>query len=115
MLKNDGLLDSVPWKTVEDYRKIRVLKETVSIGSFISSGVSKKYKIKLETGVFIKACLFFWSYGIPKDYFSNYDSIIKFIHGHEPAKVVKWTKSSISGDPAPPLRGANLRNPWNDT
>lgn len=28
------------------------------------------------------------------------DSIIKFIHGHEPAKVVKLTKSSIS----------NLRN-----
>lgn len=85
-----------------------MLRETVSTapfkeGSFISSGVSKKYKIKLETGVrsFIKACFSDKNrYGIPVGYFPNYDSIIRFIHGYAPARHIKLTKSSIS----------NLRN-----
>lgn len=102
--QNDGMLDSVPWRTVEDYRKIRELKVTVSTapfkeGMFIPTGSTKKYKIMLETSVrsFIKASLSDTQrYGIPEGYFSTYDSIIKFIHGHDPAKCIKLSKSSIS-------------------
>ena len=113
--QNDGLLDSVPWRTVDDYRKIRVLKETVSTapfkeGLFIPGGYPKKYKTTIETGVrsFIKACFSEENrYGIPKDYFPNYDSIIKFIHGYEPAQKVKITKSKTSS--------FKLKKPRNDT
>ena len=102
--QDEGLLDSVPWRTVEDYRKIRELKSTVSTapfkeGLFIPSGQPKKYKKTLETSVrsFIKASFSETNrYGIPEGYFSNYESIIKFVHGHDPAKCLKITKSSIS-------------------
>lgn len=66
---------------------------------FIPSGYTKKYKTMLETSVrsFIKASFSETNrYGIPVGYFPNYDSIIKFVHGHDPAKGIKLTKSSIS-------------------
>jgi hypothetical protein len=35
-------------------------------------------------------------YGVPKDMFTSYKSIIDFIYGHEPTRVVKLTSSIIS-------------------
>jgi hypothetical protein len=103
-VKNEGLLDSVPWRTVDDYRKIRELKSTVSTapfkeGLFIPTGQPKKYKTTVETSIrsFIKASFSETNrYGIPVGYFSNYDSIIKFVCGYDPAKCIKITRSSIS-------------------
>lgn len=66
---------------------------------FIPTGYTKKYKTMLETSVrsFIKASFSDTNrYGIPVGYFSNYDSIIKFVHGHDPAKCVKLTMSKTS-------------------
>jgi hypothetical protein len=43
-------------------------------------------------------------------FLKNYNSIIDFIHEYDPAKNVKLTKTSISGDPAPLRgRGPNLK------
>jgi hypothetical protein len=62
---------------------------------------TKAYKSYIETSVrgFIKACLSkveYNRYGLPRDIFDTYKSIIDFIYGYEPAREVKMTLSSIS-------------------
>ena len=94
---------SVPWCTIKDFWKIRVLKETVNSPVFVQGGFveggGKGYKSTIETSIrgFIKAALSESErYGIPKEEFRNYNSIIKFIHEYEPAHIVKLTKTSVS-------------------
>ncbi|KAJ8057817.1 hypothetical protein OCU04_013244 [Sclerotinia nivalis] len=82
-----------------------MLKETISTPMFIK-GIpplpqGKGYRSYIETSIrgFIKACLSSEAlarYGVPRDYFKNYQSIIDFIYLHEPAKEVKLSLSSIS-------------------
>ena len=103
-LYKEGLLDSKPWTKVSEYHKIRVLKDTITKPVFvkgIASSQSKSYKSYIETSVrgFVKACLsdnVNNRYGIPIDWFSNYKSIIDFIHSYEPAREVKLSYSSMS-------------------
>lgn len=99
------LLDSKPWSTIDQYAKIRMLKETISAPKFLK-GIpplpqGKGYKNYIETAIrsFIKACLSsdeLGRYGIPRGYFKNYQSIIDFIYIYEPARDVKLSLSSIS-------------------
>ena len=97
------LLESVPWGSITPYRRIRNLKETVNTPVFVkgafTGGSGKKYKSTIETSVrgFIKAALSDSDrFGIPKDQFQTYNDIIKFIRGHDAAKNVKLSKTSIS-------------------
>lgn len=98
------LLDSKPWNNVNEYGKIRLLKETITkpvyVKGVMSSG-SKNYKSYIETSVrgFVKACLsdnLNNRYGIPIDRFTSYKSIIDFVYNYEPAKEVKLSYSSMS-------------------
>lgn len=97
------LLDSLPWQRVTDYGKIRILKNAISKPvynkHFVGSS-SKSYKSYIETSVrgFIKACLSDINnrYGIPVGYFKGYKSIIDFVYGYKPARVVKLSLSSVS-------------------
>lgn len=98
------MYDSVPWCTIKDYRKIRILKATVSTpvfvkGAYTAGGVGKVYKSTIETSIraFIKAALSDSErFGIPENKFKTYNSIIEFVHGYDDAKSVKLTKTSIS-------------------
>ena len=98
----DELLNSVPWKDVSEYGKIRILKDTITKPVFTKGFVesqSKGYKSYIETSVrgFVKACLTNKDrYGIPVDAFKDYKSIIEFIHNYEPAREVKLSLSSLS-------------------
>ena len=96
-------LDTIPWKTVTGYEKIRVLRSLVKTPVFTgySTQISKTYKSYIETSVraFVKACLTDKDecrYGIPKYYFGSYEQIITFINKHELAKTLRITVSSIS-------------------
>lgn len=97
------LLDTLPWDSIDDYSRIRILNDLVSspIYSGYSTQAQKSYKSYIETSVrgFIKSCLATdvdKRYGIPKDMFTSYKSMIDFIYGHEPARVVKLNSSIIS-------------------
>jgi hypothetical protein len=99
------MLDSLPWKTVNEYSKIRLLKQTVNTPVYNGKGFTKNapkiYKCYIETAIrgFIKACLSTIDqnrYGIPKDLFSSYQSIIDFVYKHEPATEVKLSLSNIA-------------------
>lgn len=100
----ENLLNSSPWKSINEYGKIRILKETITKPVFTKGFVvsqSKSYKSYIETSVraFVKACLsnnLNNRYGIPFDAFKSYKSIIEFIHKHEPARTVKLSLSSMS-------------------
>lgn len=105
IIENEGcILDSVPWHSISEYGKIRLLKTTITKPVFSKGYIesqSKSYKSYIETSVrgFIKACLSNnenLRFGIPFNSFKNYKSIIDFIHGFEPAKEVKMSISSIS-------------------
>lgn len=99
-----GLLDSLPWYSVNEYAKIRVLKETITTPVFTGGFTNqprKSYKSYIETSVrsFIKACFSEIDknrYGIPKGMFCSYKELIEFIYNYEPAREVKLTPSSIS-------------------
>lgn len=100
---NSLLLDSCPWNNTKDYKKIRVLKETINVPIFTgySTQPCKNYKSYIETSVrgFVKACLSSVEsarYGIPKDFFSDYKSLIDFVYTYEEARIVRLTPSSIS-------------------
>lgn len=98
-------LDSVPWSSIDQYAKIRILNETISAPKFVK-GIpplpqGKGYKTYIETAVraFIKACLspvIYDRYGIPTGFFNDYQSIIDFVYLHEPAREVKLSLSSVS-------------------
>ena len=95
--------DSLPWKCIQHYGKVRVLEDTIKTPVFTgySTQPSKSYRSYIETSVraFIRACVSdieIKRYGIPKDMFKSYKSIIEFIHGYGPAKEVRITLSSIS-------------------
>lgn len=101
--------DSLPWKNVQEYERIRSLKSLVNTPKFdavlnykgYDQQPSKSYKSYIETGVrgFIKACLSeneLKRYGIPIGFFKNYKSIIDFIYGHEPSREVKLSVNNIS-------------------
>lgn len=98
------MYDTVPWFTINDYRKIRVLKDTVNTpvfvkGAYTTGGVSKAYKSTIETSIraFIKAAFSDSErFGIPVNEFKTYKNIIDFIHGYDLAKGVKLTKTGIS-------------------
>lgn len=100
--QKEGLKESKPWGTIVPYQRIRTLTKVVNTPVFekyVTKSQSKGYKSYIETGVrgFIKACLReSEKYGIEKGYFSNYASLIDFIHGCEEAREVKLTSSSIS-------------------
>jgi hypothetical protein len=73
----------------------------VPIFTGYSSQPVKTYRSYIETSVrgFIKASLSEVDsvrYGIPKDLFGSYKSIIDSVYGCEAARVVKLTPSSIS-------------------
>lgn len=77
------------------------MKEIVNVPIYkgYSEQPSKSYKSYLETGVrgFVKICLKDPErYGIPKDMFTTYKSLIDFIYGFEPARMVKLSLSGIS-------------------
>ena len=110
--ENKKLFDSKPWASVSEFESIRTLTDTVSKtihkqNSFYTTGGSKSYKSYLETGVrgFIKVCFntekdpnnpLLNIYGISSGIFENYQSLIEFIYGYEPAQEVKLSVSSIS-------------------
>lgn len=103
--QDSNMLDSMPWKTVNQYSKIRQLKQTVNTpvydGKGFTQNVPKIYKCYIETAIrgFIKACLSSVDqnrYGIPKDLFNSYQSIIDFVYKHEPATEVKLTLNNIA-------------------
>lgn len=95
------LKDSKPWSNVKPYLRLRTFKKTLNNpvhGSYTTTQ-SKTYKSYIETSVrgFIKACLREnCTYGIEKGFFKNYNSLIEFIYGFEPAREVKLSVSSIS-------------------
>lgn len=96
-----NLYDSVPWNNIKEYSKIRILKETVNVPIYegYSTTPSKAYKSYLETGVrgFIKIYLNEpVRYGLPKDMFPTYKSLIDFIYEYKPAQEVKLTPKRIS-------------------
>lgn len=99
---SEDILNTKPWKNVNEYEKIRFLtnliEKPVYKKGFLESQ-SKKYHTYIETGVrgFIKAILSKDNrYGIPKDAFKSYQDIIDFIKGYEPAREVKLSLSSLS-------------------
>ena len=96
-----NLYDSKPWFNIQEYSKIRVLKELINTPIYQGYSVqpSKSYKSYLETGVrgFIKVYLKEPErYGIPNNMFPTYKALIKFIHEFEPALEVKLSLTGIS-------------------
>lgn len=72
------MYDTVPWCTINDYRKIRILKETVNTPVFVKGaygsrgGGGKGYKSTIETSIraFIKAAFSDSErFGIPENEF----------------------------------------------
>lgn len=104
MLRENGdvcLLDTKPWKTVEEYARIRILNKTVKNPIFSNGFPTQQgntYNSYIETGVrgFIKACLSSNRYGVPSKAFDSYKSIIDFVHGFELARQVKLSVKNIS-------------------
>jgi hypothetical protein len=100
----NAMLKSVPWKKCEDCLEVRGLLKIVNTNDYnriLSKQGGKSYKNYVEVGVrsFIKGFLN-GLYGLKKSDFSNYQDLIDFVKGYEPANNINLSKQGIS----------NLRN-----